>query len=121
MNNKDELISYYEKEFDMLKDAHFQTSQKIISFFQFALLIFSAPIALLTSNQITRLVLGCVFVVIGLIEVLIIAYLTSLRVEALLYARQINRIRSVLYSNGVIGSKKKIFTTEKFYFLKTKA
>lgn len=120
MNNKDELISYYEKEFDMLKDAHFQTSQKIISFFQFALLIFSAPIALLTSNQITRLVLGCVFVVIGLIEVLIIAYLTSLRVEALLYARQINRIRSVLYSNGVIGSKKEDIHNRKILFSQDK-
>lgn len=105
MDKESDLISYYKQEFEMLKDAHFQTSQKIISFFQFALLIFSAPIALLTSNQISRIVLGGVFVLIGIIEVLIIAYLSSLRVEALLYARQINRIRSILYSNGVIGTK----------------
>ena len=98
-----EGLSYYEQEFNMLKDAHFQTSQKIISFFQFALLIFSAPIALLTSDQISRAVLGTVFIVIGIIEVLVIAYLSSLRTEALLYARQINRIRNVIYSDGVLG------------------
>ncbi len=115
-----DALTYYEQEFNMLKDAHFQTSQKIISFFQFALLIFSAPIALLTSDQISRAVLGTVFVVIGIIEVLVIAYLSSLRAEALLYARQINRIRSVLYSDGVLGKgideinrKKILFSQDK--------
>lgn len=113
-----EGLSYYEQEFNMLKDAHFQTSQKIISFFQFALLIFSAPIALLTSDQISRAVLGTVFIVIGIIEVLVIAYLSSLRTEALLYARQINRIRNVIYSDGVLGkdiadiNKKKILFSQ---------
>ena len=93
-------------------------SQKIISFFQFALLIFSAPIALLTSDQISRAVLGTVFIVIGIIEVLVIAYLSSLRTEALLYARQINRIRNVIYSDGVLGkdiadiNKKKILFSQ---------
>lgn len=116
----DSLISYYLKEFDMLKDAHFQTSQKIISFFQYALLIFSAPIALLTSNQISKVVIGLVFIVIGIIEVFIIAYLSSLRVEALQYARQINRIRNVLYSNGIIGSNNEDIHNRKILFSKDK-
>ena len=93
-----EMQKYYEMEFNMLKDAHFQTSQKIISFFQYALLIFSAPLALLTSRKIDDHLLGLIFLVIGIIELIVIAYLTSLRAEALLYARQINRIRSIIYS-----------------------
>lgn len=120
MEEKQALENYYEQEFNMLKDAHFQTSQKIISFFQFALLIFSAPIALLTSEQITKTVLGSVFIIIGVIEVLVIAYLSTLRTEALLYARQINRIRSVLYSKGILGdhiddinNKKILFSQDK--------
>ena len=115
-----EELTYYEQEFNMLKDAHFQTSQKIISFFQFALLIFSAPIALLTSDQISRAVLGTVFIVIGIIEVLVIAYLSSLRAEALLYARQINRIRNVIYSDGVLGKEKADINKKKILFSQDK-
>lgn len=115
-----QIINYYEIEFNMLKDAHFQTSQKIISFFQFALLIFSAPIALLTSEQITKPVLGSVFIVIGVIEVLVIAYLSTLRTEALLYARQINRIRAVLYSKGILGKKIDDINNKKILFSQDK-
>lgn len=97
------MRNYYNVEFEMLKDAHFQTSQKIISFFQYALLIFSAPLALLTSNSISKTLLGTVFILIGIIEVFVISYLSSLRAEALLYARQINRIRNVLYSEHILG------------------
>ena len=113
MEKEKRFESYYEQEFNMLKDAHFQTSQKIISFFQYALLIFSAPLALLTSDQISRAVLGTVFVAIGVIEILVVAYLTSLRSEALMYARQINRIRSVLYSNKLLGEDLKDINNKK--------
>lgn len=48
------LNEFYEKEYEMLKDARFQTSHKITSFFQYALLIFSAPLALLASEYIQK-------------------------------------------------------------------
>lgn len=99
----DNMQNYYKMEFEMLKDAHFQTSQKIITFFQYALLIFSAPLALLTSSSISKALLGVIFILIGFIEVFVISYLSSLRAEALLYARQINRIRSVFYSEHILG------------------
>lgn len=51
MEKKENFLTYYSQEFNMLEDAHFQTSQKIISFFQYALLIFSAPIALLVAEK----------------------------------------------------------------------
>lgn len=87
----------------MLKDAHFQTSQRITTFFQYALLIFSAPIALLTSVEIDQLLLGIVFAFIGVVGLFVMLYLSRLRVESLLYARGINRIRSILYTSGLLG------------------
>ena len=111
---------YYEQEFNMLKDAHFQTSQKIISFFQFALLIFSAPIALLTSDKISNAILGIVFAVIGVIELFVIAYLSSLRVESLLYARQINKIRNIIYTNNLFAETNENICEKKIMFSQDK-
>lgn len=111
---------YYENEFIMLKDAHFQTSQKIITFFQYALLIFTAPLALLTSDGISNSLMGLIFGFIGLIEIIVIAYLTSLRVEALQYARQINRIRSIIYSEKTIGDNVEKIHNRKILFSQDK-
>ena len=92
---------FMEKEYEMLKDAHFQTSQKITSFFQYALLIFSAPIVLLTAeNKPEEILLGTVFTVIGTVGLFVLFYLLQLRAEALLYARNINRIRSHIYTQS---------------------
>lgn len=120
MEKKENFSTYYSQEFNMLEDAHFQTSQKIISFFQYALLIFSAPIALLVAEKMSQRVLGVTFVVIGFIEVLVIAYLSSLRSEALLYARQINRIRNVLYSQGILGENVEEINKQKILFSQDK-
>lgn len=120
MDKKDDFATYYSQEFNMLENAHFQTSQKIISFFQYALLIFSAPIALLVAEKMSQRVLGLTFVVIGFIEVLVIAYLSSLRSEALLYARQINRIRNVLYTKGILGETIEEINKQKILFSQDK-
>lgn len=111
---------YYENEFNMLKDAHFQTSQKIITFFQYALLIFTAPLALLTSDGISNSLIGLIFCFIGLIELIVVAYLSSLRVEALQYARQINRIRSIVYSEKTIGDNVEKIHNRKILFSQDK-
>ncbi len=111
---------YYENEFIMLKDAHFQTSQKIINFFQYALLIFTAPLALLTSDGISNALIGFIFCFIGIIELIVIAYLSSLRIEALQYARQINRIRSVVYSEKTIGDNVEEIHNRKILFSQDK-
>lgn len=89
---------FYFKEYDMLKDAHFQTSQRITTFFQYALLIFSAPLVLLTSDFIEKSLLGIVFLFIGVVGFFVMLYLNQLRAESLMYARTINQIRKNIYN-----------------------
>lgn len=76
-----------------------QTSQKITSFFQYALLIFSAPLALLTLENINKALLGIIFLFIGVVGYFVMIYLNQLRAEYLLYARSINQIRKNMYND----------------------
>lgn len=94
----DQFQKFNAKEYDMLKDAHFQTSQKITTFFQYAILIFSAPLVLLTSDSIKKSLLGLVFLFIGVVGYFVMLYLSQLRAESLLYARAINQIRKNTYN-----------------------
>ena len=103
-----EIKEYYDnfliEEYRTLVNAHFQTSQKITSFFQYALLIFSAPLILVSSSSsveklnISEFTQGIIYIFIGVVGLYVSIYLTQLRVESLLYARYINRIRMILYS-----------------------
>lgn len=95
---EDQLIDYIYKEYEVMKDAHFQTSQSITTFFQYAILIFSAPLVLLTESSINSGLLGSVFLVISLVGISIMLYLSQLRAEALLYARNINKLRNGIYT-----------------------
>ncbi len=106
------------KEYEMLKDAHFQTSQKITTFFQYALLIFSAPLALLTSEHINESLLGFVFLFISVVGYFVMVYLNQLRAESLLYARSINQIRKNIY-NELHKKDKKITEINQFIVLLT--
>ena len=111
-------IEFYMKEYEMLKDAHFQTSQKITTFFQYALLIFSAPLALLTSEHINESLLGFVFLFISVVGYFVMVYLNQLRAESLLYARSINQIRKNIY-NELHKKDKKITEINQFIVLLT--
>ena len=97
------LLDYIQKEYEVLKDAHFQTSQSITTFFQYVILIFSAPLVLLSNDKIETAVLSFVFVVISLVGFFILLYLSQLRCEALLYARNINKLRNSLYTYSLTG------------------
>lgn len=94
-----EKCKYLMEEYSMLKDAHFQTSSRITTFFQYALLIISAPLALLAAEGMPQELIATVFSLIGIIGMLVMLYLSRLRTEALLYARNMNRIRNTLYSD----------------------
>lgn len=119
--NSNGFKEFYLKEYEILKDAHFQTSQKITTFFQYALIIFSAPLALLTSEYISSILLGTIFVLIGLAGYFVMIYLNQLRAESLLYARSINQIRKNFYTefqneHGDINKTKQflvLFTQDK--------
>ena len=94
-SNKTTYDQFVHEEYIMLKDAHFQTSSRITSFFQFAILFFSAPMILLAAaSKIEDKQLGLTFMVIGFIGLFIMIYLSRLRAEALMYARNMNKIRN---------------------------
>lgn len=96
------ILDYYQKEFEVLSQAHFQTSQKTTSFFQFISLIFLAPFALFTFPDLEmNTMLGGILLVIGLLGFCITMYLADLRFESLLYARSVNKIRFSIYSEEV--------------------
>lgn len=98
-SNKTTYDQFVHEEYIMLKDAHFQTSSRITSFFQFAILFFSAPMILLAAaSKIEDKQLGLTFMVIGFIGLFIMIYLSRLRAEALMYARNMNKIRNFVYS-----------------------
>lgn len=98
MASEFELKEYLLKEYDILKDAHFQTSQSITTFFQYAIIILSAPLVLLPIDKIALDVLSIGFIAIGLVGFCIMLYLSQLRYEALLYARNINKVRNKIYT-----------------------
>lgn len=98
-SNQFTIADYYQKEFEVLSQAHFQTSEKTTSFFQFISLIFLAPFALFAVPDLeTSTLLGAILLVIGLLGFCITMYLADLRFESLLYARSVNKIRFSIYS-----------------------
>ena len=100
--NDQNLNSYFEKEFEVLSQAHFQTSQKTTSFFQYITIIFIAPFAFFANPNIgTNATIAVILLVIGLLGFLITMYLADLRFESLLYARAVNKVRYSLYCKSV--------------------
>ena len=100
-----ELKKFYEKEYDTLSNAHFQAAQRITTFFQYALIILSAPITIIglnkgTSQIIDQLSINLICIAISLVGFFIVMYLGQLRTEVLMYARCINTIRKLFYDKN---------------------
>ncbi|NLD47449.1 MAG: hypothetical protein GX660_09650 [Clostridiaceae bacterium] len=95
------LDGYLAKEFEVLSQAHFQTSQKTTTFFQFISVIFLAPFAIFAVPGLEMsILLGGILLVIGFLGFCITMYLADLRFESLLYARAVNKIRLLIYSKS---------------------
>ena len=109
---------YYSKELEVLSKAYFDTSQKTTSFFQFALLLFSAPFAILSFQDFNTILVASILTVIGFVGVLIVAYLSDLRFESLLYARQVNKIRN-LFSTQQVSKFDKLEQRRDYFIRKT--
>lgn len=103
-STKVNLDGYLSKEFEVLSQAHFQTSQKTTSFFQFISVIFLAPFAIFAVPGLEMsTLLGGILLVIGLLGFCVTMYLADLRFESLLYARSVNKIRFLINSNATFG------------------
>ena len=103
---------YYSKELEILSKAYFDTSQKTTNFFQFSLVLFSAPFALLGLQSFNTIRVGSIFTLVGIVGFFILAYLADLRFESLQYARAVNHIRSIFFtqqSEHELSSKQHYF------------
>jgi|GEM_PF-2822022 len=92
-----EYKDFLNKEYDALTDAHFRVSERTTSFFQYLLVILSAPVLLIAAEkELSQLLQGFIYCTVGVIGSLILLYLSQLRFEAILYARSVNRLRNLL-------------------------
>jgi uncharacterized HAD superfamily protein len=100
-STRQSLDGYLGKEFEVLSQAHFQTSQKTTNFFQFIAVIFLAPFAIFAVPGLEMsTLLGGILLVIGLLGFFVTMYLADLRFESLLYARGVNKIRFLINSKA---------------------
>jgi len=115
LNKSKSLMDFYVKEYDKIADAHFQVSQKITTFFQYAVLILSAPLSLFAVNDKIGDLIPYLFLCVGLVGFFTVMYLSSLRNESLLYARSVNQIRNEIYNltKENINEKSIVMMTQK--------
>lgn len=125
----EKLIDFYLKEYEVLSQAHFQASQRITTFFQYALIILAAPIAVFelvtnlfpqnnsSSTFFDQPLAICICIGIGLVGLFIVLYLGQLRSEVLMYARSVNTIRKFFYDNQDLGKDRNLLSDDYFVLL----
>lgn len=115
---------YLKSEYSNIAQAHFTTIDTISAFFRYYLLIMSIPISLIAilltvipggSELTTTLVefgpvLVVTFFTISLAGFCVMLYITSLRMDVVLYARVVNAIRKHFYDGASIDLATKLHT-----------
>ena len=100
MTNKN-ITDFFLKEYESIVKAHFNSSEKVTSFFRYVLIIYSAAIFLLinSSDKIDKYysIKPWFFIIIAILGFFILNYLIQLRNESILYARTLNGIRRYFY------------------------
>lgn len=115
----DQERSFWEfqrEEFSKIAEAHFNTIQSISSFFQYYLIIMSAPLAVISvaislkaadagtsrfaSINAFHIPLAIVFFSAALLGMLVMWYIANLRGDSILYARTINAKRRMFWNEG---------------------
>jgi len=110
-NSQDKFEDFLLKEYNNIAQAHFKSIETITSFFRYYLLIMSIPISavaiisqiILDKNQLANFIslysvpITVVLLGISFIGFLVCLYVSSLRLDAILYARTVNGIRKYFY------------------------
>lgn len=94
------------KEYDNISQAHFKTNEMMVAFYRYYLLIMALPVTLLGTAFVSaeaknraillsewNIPISIFLISIGSLGILMMVYLTSLRLEAVLYARAVNGVR----------------------------
>lgn len=97
------ITEFYMSEYQNLAQAHFQTSQRITTFFQYALIILAMPLTLFgLLKDVTQLsnqdFVNYICLAISVVGFFVTMYLGQLRTETLMYARSVNTIRNYFYN-----------------------
>lgn len=106
MKNHDGFDEYQKTEYGYVAEAHFKTIESISTFFRHYLIIAAIPLsvgAALVSNasaEIPGKLLVAIFALVGILGLLMMCYVVNLRLDALLYARQVNLIRKYFYDKS---------------------
>ena len=98
------------KEYENISHAHFKTNEMMVAFYRYYLLIMALPISFsgagfISSTEIEKyelllfwqIPISVFLFVVALLGFFMMCYLTGLRIEALLYARTVNGVRSYFY------------------------
>ena len=115
---------YLKSEYSNIAQAHFTTIDTISAFFRYYLLIMSIPISLIAvlltvipggAELTTTLVkfgpvLAVIFFAISFAGIGVMLYITSLRMDVILYARVVNAIRKHFYDGASIDLATKLHT-----------
>jgi uncharacterized HAD superfamily protein len=127
--HQDSSESTYEKfllsEYNHVAQAHFNTGTTITQFFQYYLLVVTIPITLagavlkistgtldvgvLIDSNIAPF-LAVFLMVIAVVGLCMLAYITNLRLDALLYARTINGIRKYFTARSTLSIDEELWT-----------
>lgn len=94
MESVTEDDSIFQKEYEKIVDAHFNSSERVTTFFSHLLLVYGVPIFILQyANNIDADVKAYILITIAGIGFFVCTYLIRLRMESILYARTINGAR----------------------------
>lgn len=97
MNNIN-ITDFFLKEYESIVKAHFNSAERVTSFFRYILIIYSAAIILLVNaNEKFNNIFPYIFIAISIVGFFILMYLIQLRNESILYARTLNGIRRYFY------------------------
>ncbi len=105
---------FQHEEYSHIAKAHFSTSDSISAFFRYYLLVMSLPLSVAGALlfiiarapegkgplPIPTSLLATVLIAVGFVGVLIMAYIISLRIDLILYARKVNSIRKYFYDRA---------------------
>jgi hypothetical protein len=105
-------------EYSNIANAHFETRKQVSTYFNYYLLILAAPVVIITliqnkkidqivnatagENEIIRVVVISILILIALIGMLICWIVIELHHDSILYARVVNGIRNYFYQNQAL-------------------
>ena len=109
--DRQDFKDYLLKEYENIAEAHFRTNEAISSFFRYYLIIMAIPVTIYSAiiglspeigDYVVPLTLlsALISLIIAVIGFCVLFYIINLRMDAILYARNVNAIRKYFYDKA---------------------